>query len=207
MTESIFSKAAVGLKKARRRGKGDLTILGGQIPRVEEIGSFLDALNLPRSDVPFVVWETVDEFLFLRERRPELDPALFERARFFGVEGDLELRRDRDRVLWRYLGNLAPTVPPDFDPLDFWTSHEGLELLERDDCSLLWGKYNVALGRWHDDRVGWARLEYLCADRAHPHEPADRVTLHYTLLMDGGQIAFVWWKNLEPWSPEVTEDA
>ena len=71
-----------------------------------------------------------------------------------------------------------------------------VQLRQHDESALLWGDYKEALGRWQEDRVGWANLDYPVGP-AEAKKEGKRVWLHYTVLSDGGQIAFVWWKEVK----------
>jgi hypothetical protein len=180
-------------------GPDELTIVGGAIA-APALGGFLRAWSFPRDGMPYCLWETVRDWAFLRGQVPEPD-ALFERAVIFGPGddispgGDLSLRAEGDEVLWRFIGPAGAQVPPGIEPepRSFWDQDRARRLRRCDARALLWGERKVEPDRedflWRDDRVGWARLAY-------PHVAQGRLELSYSLLFDGGQVAFVWWKEL-----------
>lgn len=116
-----------------------------------------------------------------------------ERGRIFGKGGDLNFRRDGNRVLWNFIGKNDVKVPAGFGGKNFWESNPDVQLRQHDEAALLWGAYKQGLNAWQEDRVGWAKLNY-------PFEgaqPEDRVRIKYSIFTTNGQIAFVWWKELE----------
>jgi hypothetical protein len=185
-----FPRAVEELTRGRRLGPDDLAVWGGEFP-VARLGEFLAAWELPRTEMPLAIWEHVDRIDFDRGTPPG-ESDLLERARVFGPEGDLDVRRDGDLVLWRFIGRKGARIPPGFGEQDFWAARPDVRLTACDQAALLWGDYRREGengGHWQDSRVGRANLRY-------PHAPTARVWVHYTVFSDGGQVAFVWWKEL-----------
>ena len=83
-------------------------------------------------------------------------------------------------------------MPPGYGAKDFWGENPDVVFRQRDESALLWGAYKEESGRWQEDRVGWADLTY-----PHPGTKEQRLEIHYTVFIDGGQVAFVWWKELK----------
>jgi hypothetical protein len=190
------------LRAARIIGPPECTILGGTFP-ADRLESFWSACGVPRADMPYAIWETFDA---LRFRKGECPPATadLERARVFGRAGDLEVRREGSRCFWRVLGAKdAIQKPAGFDAEDFWQTHADVRFCELELSALLWGKYQSGAGCWYDDRVGRAELDYpldpteLSAGRV-DRTAADgaRASLTGVQFLDGGQVAFVWWKGV-----------
>lgn len=172
---------------------GELTASGTEsLEQVLE--RFLAVWNDPARQMPWRVWEYVDEIEFTKGQATKLP--LLERGRVFGQGGDLSLRRDGERVLWYFVGKSWQSPPSGFDYADFWQAHPNFERLRwRRERSLLWGEYKTALERWQEDRVGRARLSYpVDATAAGPQ--GQRMMMDYIVLTDGGQVAFVWWRRL-----------
>jgi hypothetical protein len=172
-------------------GSSELTIVGGRFepPRLAD---FLKAWQLPRPEVSYCLWETVREWTFARNVLPA-PTELLERAEIFGEWGNVSLRCDGQTVRWHFVGPARAPIPSDWSPLEsYWSQHGGQTFRVQEGRSLLWGKLSeVTSGAsvWLDDRVGWAPLAY-------PHDTAERVEIVYTLLLDSGHTAFVWWKGL-----------
>lgn len=124
--------------------------------------------------------------------------ALLERMEIFGAGGNISLRRNDDRFLWHFIGNdtktqqdtLSKLTDTNFTVRKFWEENSSSKLYKRDESALLWGEYDEDSNRWHDDRVGWANLDY-------PIGREQRVQIDYTVFTDNGQTAFVWWKELK----------
>lgn len=146
----------------------------------------------------FAVWE------FFSELRP---PGLFveiprdleylDRARLFGPGGDVELRRDQDRLLWRFVGPPNTKVPSGLEH-DEWASNHPLVCLER--TSLLWG-YRSDSGGWFEPRVGHANLRY----GADPSWRA--VALRFREYSWAGSVHHVWWRGLVQATADLIEGA
>ena len=139
---------------------------------------------------------------------PFVDLALLERVRLFGASdppddqplpatgGDLELRRDGDRLLWRFVGR-APQglanrlADARYLLLDYWQEHSRADaLVPNSEQAMLWGERHALDQPWRDDRVGWADLDYPLPDTI------GRVKLDYLTFSERGQVGFVWWLGL-----------
>jgi hypothetical protein len=167
---------------------GQVEIWGGQV-EAEGVLDFLGKWDLASRSMPWRIWEHTNEIRFNEEGLDAKDLPLLERGRLFGPGGDLSLRRDDDYFLWQFIGTF---VAPIQGAKPFWDQHPGLELKKWDGSVLLWGAFDNLKNRWWEDRVGWADLRY-----PHAAKGGDRLWLHYTEFSDGGQVAFVWWKELK----------
>ncbi len=173
------------------RNEEELAVLGGEFT-ADRLAEFLAAWDF--AAMPYRIWEYAHRITFTEPEARALD--LLERGRLFGAGGDLSLRRDGARVLWSFTGAARTPAPADFDARNFWRKHPGSELRQHDATALLWGDYSDERQRWHDDRVGWADLNYPCAD-AGARVAGKRLSINYTVFSDGGQTAFIWWKELK----------
>jgi hypothetical protein len=182
----------------------EITIVGGEFRArdsntLEQIlEQFLQAWNFSNMNVPYRVWEYVHQIEFTSKNTiPNVSElALLERARLFGEGGDLSLRRDGERFLWHFIGPKGTAMPAGYGEKDFWKENPDVHLRQRDETALLWGDYKEALGRWQEDRVGWAKLDYPTSS-AQARRQGKRVEIHYTVFTDGGHTAFVWWKEVK----------
>lgn len=173
------------------RGEDELAVWGGEFP-AEKLPEFLAAWDF--AAMPYRLWEYAHRITFTEPEVTEHE--LLERGRVFGAGGDLNFRRDGPRFLWNFTGEAATRAPPGFTFQNFWREHPSSELRRHDATALLWGDYREEHARWHDDRVGWATLDYPCAD-AGARTRGGRLRVRHTIFSDGGQPAFVWWKELE----------
>ena len=177
-----------------RYGRSDLSIWGGRC-KEEDLLTFLQ--GWPLETIPYRIWEYVSEIEFDRDTLPN-NPVLLERGRLFGEGGDLEIRRDGNTFLWRFIGP-AGVRPPEgpYDARDFWATHseeqthrqEEVRFHRREESVLLWGKFEPEKGRWEESRVGAARLEYPAA--------GERIRLRYYAFSRAGRVEFVWFTGLE----------
>ncbi len=174
------------LDPAREITAGQIQIWGGQIP-ADGITRFLDDWNLTSRAMHYGVWEYAHTIRFAGATPPDPNLPLLERARVFGPDGDLSLRRDGIHFLWHFMGRSRP--PEGLDSDDFWEANPNAKLRCRDRRALLWGSRNSGEDRWRDDRVARADLTY-------PHGPAERLILRYVEFSEGGQVVFVWWKEV-----------
>jgi hypothetical protein len=186
-----------------------LTVWGGGFPGVpEQIRAFLKAWALPRAGMPWSLWQWTDRIELQRGASLPGDLEFLERGRVFGKEGDLELRRemrpDGDRMAWRFIGDAATSTPMGLEPDNYWDGKEGAVLRARERSALLWGSREAAenLGKdgWHDDRVGWAKLEY-------PSVTGERIKICYREYLSGGTVEFVWWLGLKGLHEPCEEDS
>lgn len=168
--------------------KGGIEIWGGEI--VEEyLREFVNLWDMSR--MPFTILETLEEIRIIRNfDYAEIDSYVIDRFRIFGEDGDLDIRRNSNIFLWRYIGRSDP--PEGIKGKNFWDENPDKKFfMENNKYALLWGKYNPDKKLWHEDRVAGAKLLY----------PVDgnpeRVKIRYRTLSENGIIAFVWFLAIE----------
>ena len=182
----------------------DLAFQGGRIAATA-LETFLNRWEWANLDMPWRIWEWVSDIAFEHEvgapalanaaaRRPQW----LERLRLFGRSGDLELRRDGEHFLWRFVGLPTVNVPAGFGNADYWQAYPERSLTLVSRRALLWGKEiqddaGLPQGQWQEDRVGYAQLIY-------PEMQGDeRVVLEYREYLYGDNLEAVWWLGLERW--------
>lgn len=207
MREINLDQQIKALFEGPQVSQGELAIWGGKF-KADKLAAFLDAWDWTSLDMPWHIWEWVSDIIFEHQSGPPalLDedfrrPQWLERARFFGPGGDLELRRDGDCFLWRFVGRPETTKPCGFfDPeADYWThdGHAGRQLHVCRRKALLWGQELAGHpGRWHDDRVARARLTYPAASG---QSTKGRAQLRYNEYLYGDDVEAVWWQGIESW--------
>ncbi len=164
------------------------TVWGGEF-LAERLGEFLTAWSLPRDDMPWCLWEQVDQIVLEKKTFPN-DLELLEYGRVFGEGGDLSLSRDGGRFLWHFVGKKDAVNPAGFEFADdFWTQQKHLRFRQWEETALLWGEKHETENRWVDDRVARAKLIYpemqsLCK--------GSRVEIYYRIYTSSGQIQLVW---------------
>lgn len=178
-----------GMLSERPVGQGDMAVCGGEFS-AGDLEQFLRAWALPRDGMPWSILQWTDRIVPGYRRGLPEDLSYLERGRIFGPEGDLELRRDCGRFLWRFVGEPGTPMPAGF-PLagaQYWKAREGRSLRAYRRMALLWGtrKDAGAHGKtgWHEDRVSRAHLDY-------PNVSAERVQIHYIEYLDGGDVELV----------------
>lgn len=189
MTAQVnFQAIADQVKDGPQIGRADLAVWGGQCPE-DHLAAFLQAWAL--GNMPYRIWEYVSEISFEQNTLPH-SPVLLERGRLFGVDGDLELRREGGVFLWRFVGQAGTLTPPGFSAQDYWTANPEHQFYCEEQTALLWGKHNGPT--WADDRVGAAQLNYPFADNTE-----QRLQLRYRAYRRAGYTALVWFTALEAW--------
>jgi hypothetical protein len=185
-----------------RYGPQELTIRGGSLSaRPDDLQALLDAWKLPRADTPRVLAEWVHDLQLLSAAAWSAHPGrgrvdLLERLRIFGLGGDFELRRDEDRLFWRWIGPAEAVVPASGEHAgrDFWAADHQPAFVRREIEHLLWGKLDQKTRVWVDDRLARTPLHY-------PVEPqakiAERVVLRGWQFIADGTAQFVWWTELQ----------
>lgn len=126
--ENVFNELG---EQAKDVGADDLVIRGGEFAgnRLAEFIQAWEAANLDGA-LTWAMVEEVSRFYVLRLNRPGEaipdDPYLLERCRLFGPTGDLDIRRERDRFLWRFIGDSLESWPAleEFEFQDFWRGRE-----------------------------------------------------------------------------------
>jgi hypothetical protein len=211
MAEAFNFKAAVQelVGPNSEVGKEEIAIWGGELKAVDGktleqvLAQFLDAWDLPNRRMRYCIWEYTHRIEFNTHTLPgEAEHHLLERGRVFGEGGDLSLRRDGQRFLWHFVGDGKNAKPNGVEISDFWNDSSELKanhdfkLRPYDQTAMLWGEYRDDLGRWQDDRVGWAKLSYPVSG-AEAKKKGKRLRLYYTVFTNAGHVAFVWWKELK----------
>lgn len=188
------------------KGKDELMIVGGTISEAKVINWLREFKGMP-----WRVWEWVNDF---RLEHESLTPAFplairlsaLERVRLFGDGGDLTVRRDGALFRWHFIGpsgaKKEAIIPAGWQSChDYWDrkENESQKLTCSEQKALLWGAYNQELGRWYDNRVGFAHLEYPLADVESllQEDKKGHVYAYYREYLDGGQVAFVWMYKLD----------
>ena len=184
-------------------GVGQVAIWGGKfnaddVETLEQrLARFLTSWDWAACAMPYRIWEYAHRIEFTRRDTPLLmatEHHLLERGRIFGSGGDLSLRRDSAYFHWHFIGRFTPLLrAAEWQAQDFFTTHPNCKFRQHDESALLWGEprgQKNGVNYWQDDRVGWADLVY-------PHASTDRLKICYTIFTDGGQAAFVWWKELK----------
>lgn len=173
-------------------GKGALMILGGEFA-AERLEDFFGAWQFPRDDMPWGIWEYLSHVEVGRIGLTESAEQV-ERARIFGAGGDLDVRRDEGRVLWRFVGPSGANVPAnlatEFAARDFWEAEPWAQYRVFEELRLLWGKKEPDAARWLEDRLGGATIQY------HGLEAHERVYVTYEAYVRDGVAEFVWLREL-----------
>jgi len=165
----------------------DLVAWGGAIP-AGDLARFLAAWALPREGMPWSLWQWTDRIEVQYGQATPSDLEYLERGRVLGPEGDLEIRRERDGFLWRYIGDRAAVMPQGFEAADYWQGRGSQLLRPYRRTALLWGSRRAAKQHgkpgWHDDRVSQANLNY-------PRLSSDRAQISYIEYLDAGNVEWV----------------
>ncbi len=167
----------------------DLMIVGGTIEEAQAT-DWLNQWDL--GSLPWRLWEEVSALRLEKATSVPLDFTLVERGQLFGEGGDLTLRRDGSIFRWHFIGPKTAKVQKTSDTQDFWSEHPNTVLYCVEQKAILWGLWRSELGRWHDNRVGWANLHYPAELNGKPH-----VYIHYDEYLDSGRVAFVWLRDLK----------
>ncbi len=184
-SQAVNERSEALLADARKVGPADLTICGGSVA-ADDLAPWLRDWRLTGRNMDWTLWEWYDDIeLSCGNHTPERTD-LLERARMFGLGGDLALRRDGDRVYWHFIGPAEATPP---DGISFWSRNPDAWFWESDGSALLWGLTGEA-GQRREARVAGARLTYPQMGRA-------RTSVRFKAYSAGGQVAFVWWQQLE----------
>ena len=173
------------LLEEKRISRDDIQIWGGEI---EENGlkEFISKWDF--SDMPYRIIETVKEIILTTDNI-DIKPDIIERIRIFGKGGDLDLRRNSSRFIWRYIGKNP--LPQSIEGEDFWNKNPSAKFFVEEKEALLWGRYNQDIDLWHDDRVGRAKLLYPVSEKP------ERVKICYKTFSENGVISFVWFTGLK----------
>lgn len=161
------------------------TIVGGECAEADLI-SWLSKLDLSGMDVR--IWEFTDRCIIDNNGSPAAANRL-ERARLFGRDGDLDIRRDGKDFLWRYVGKVEYAPESDYELAWPGTLEEPVYCRVR--TALLWGERKEGQAQWFDDRTAGADLSYPVAK-----SPA-RVQVRYVEYTQAGRTLAVWLLGLE----------
>lgn len=152
-----------------------IVLYGGQ-------GDVFASLNLSAETMPYLMLETAEygiQFVSTAEYTFTRDWTVL-RLHTFGPSGDLLIRRDEDRIFWRFVGYQGVFYQlglPDGIPYP-----EPLGVSDKDERSLLWGAYwgqnDSGHHHWQENRVGKAQLIYPFP------EPAERVEIRACRVLD-----------------------
>lgn len=224
MTIVDFKKRIRELHEAAVAADQRPTVWGGRFEATtERTGAFL--AEWKAFDMPWRICEWVSDFRF--EYQPETAPSdleYLERTRLFGPGGDLELRRDGDEMLWRFIGAAGVSLPVGFTLLstgaapgeakftaaDYWqrrvaetqdpSTPPPLVCLEQ--RSLLWGarqERTLADGTqlivWPENRVAGQRQPPVYPGPAELRK-AERVDLVYRSYLEADNVVAVWWREI-----------
>jgi hypothetical protein len=169
-------------------------IYGGHFAH-SDLAKFLAEWEPNWAQMRYRIWEQINEIGF-HDKPKERD--FLQRAEVFGTGGHLSLRRDGNRWLWHFIGPVDTPVGSNWAAEPFWNEKhlQKVELRRYTESVILWGEAIVdnqqkKTGVWWEDRVGAARLNY--PDELKEHA---RVYLHYWRYTEGGQTAFVWYREL-----------
>jgi len=175
-----------------KKKQGNLEIWGGEIEK-NKLKGFLEAWNF--EEMSYSIIETINTMVFEKDfnfqnwQDTEFDS--FQRARIFGIKGDLEIRKDGASFFWRFIGDDKP--PENYQQNDFWKNHPNQEFFTAEEEAFLWGKYNALSERWRSDKVGKANLNYPLQERIE----SSRVKLNFETYSHNAQIAFVRLKGIK----------
>jgi len=186
------------------RDKSNLHIWGGEFAAgTDELRQFITTWADHSFDMPYHIWEYAHTIEFTRSDEPPVEGCenLLVRLCVFGTDGNLSLRRDGNRFLWHFIGAFEPPLNREqWNVQDFFAANPDAKLHEyADEEAMLWGEWQEAENSdeaphiWHDDRVGWAKLNYPFPDQ---QAKPERARIKYSLFTLAGQPAFVWWKEL-----------
>lgn len=173
----------------------DLAAVGGEFSDTR-LDEFFAWWNTRRFGMPWAIWQWTDD-IRIEEATAPTDLDYLERARVFGAIGDLDVRRDCQRILWRFVGDPNVAIPDAFGAESYWRGRESKVLRPRERVAWLWGEHTApgsdAAGVWKDDRVAWASLRYPGRFRGRR-----RVQCRFREYLRGANVELVWFLGLEP---------
>ncbi len=194
----VIFEELVGIVKESECGNADLSIWGGHCAQ-NDLKEFL--LQWDIAQMPYRIWEYASEIAF-EENTPLQNEALLERARLFGLGGDLELRRDGATFMWRFVGPAGKhPLKGDYSAHDYWESHSEVVFHQSEEKALLWGQWSAEKCNWTDDRVGAALLHYPVPTNPVPTN-WQRVQVRYKAFSCAGHVEFVWFTGLSEYKED-----
>jgi hypothetical protein len=176
------------------------TVRGGvwdsEVEVVRQLESYQNSEALP-----WHIWEYTDSCT-LGQGWLTQDVQWLERARLFGEGGDLDVRRDGGRFLWRYVGEPDQTPPGGAELQPDGKS----PIYSRERTALLWGTRERDQKQWFDDRVSGASLTYFPDPPSLPEKVEERVQVRFREYTQAGRTLVVWLRKLEPYGTEEGND-
>jgi hypothetical protein len=176
----------------------NIVLYGGQ-------GDIFASLNLSAGDMPYLMLETAEYGIAFGSTAEYAFTPEWTVLRFhaFGNGGDLLIRRDEDRIFWRFVGYNKV-----FNQLGLTSETpypEILEIKDEDVRSLLWGAYwgqdDSGQHHWQENRVGKAQLTYPFP------EPAERVEIRACRVLDTNtrETVAYWTYDLAEHQPQKSQ--
>ncbi len=193
-------------------------IWGGELT-ADGVIAFLKAWQPAQRDLAWRLCEWVSDLRldYQASEWPDL-PEYLELVHYFGAGGDLLLRRDNHRWLWRFVGPEEAELPQGFvliaddvstkepgrvfEAADYWAAHPARGLQQETRYVLLWGKKQGPVGAgpdaifWQEDRVAGVHRPLQYQGPWGEHRP-DRVRMRYAAFLKDGNVEAVWWLGLE----------
>lgn len=177
------------------------TMVGGECAE----GGLVDWLGaLDLSGMPIRIWSFTDHCTIGNDGPPQTVKHL-ERARLFGADGDLDVRRDKDRFHWRYVGKAE--YAPEYEKKQKleWPGTDVSPVYCRVREALLWGTREKEQGQWFEDRVAGAELTYFAETPALPDQVEERVKVKFQEYTQAGRTLAVWLLGLERYQEEKND--
>lgn len=158
-------------------------------------GDIFALILLPANDMPYMMLETAEAGIQFgsTDKYQFTSKVTILRLHAFGKGGDLLIRRDEDRIFWRFVGKQGV-----FDTLKL-SGEKYPHPLRYDEneieYSLLWGKYDdedERAGRKHryEARMGGAKLNYPDVSLA-----SSRVEIHAWRVLDDNNHTVAYWTH------------
>jgi hypothetical protein len=126
-----FVEAALTQAKQlqERQATAATTSIWGGVVAADKLPLFLQAWDEAGGQLAYGMVEEVGRFYALPLTKFSdvlpAEPLALERARLFGEQGDLDLRRDGDSFRWRFIGEVALKTPDlqAWQGEDYWATH------------------------------------------------------------------------------------
>ena len=149
-----------------------------------------------KSELPWHIWEYTDSCTIGKGWLAQ-ELRWLERVRLFGEGGDLDIRRNGNKFLWRYVGE------SEYSPRDKKAQELGYPgtdvspIYRRERTALLWGTRKGKQEQWFDDRVSGAALTYFSDPPSLPEKVVERVQVKFREYTQAGRTVAVWLMDLE----------